>query len=66
MPQIKAISDEHVAMLIEERRLFSRGVDYIDIHLLASCMAASDTQPWTRDRHLDIIARELGVGSLIH
>jgi predicted nucleic acid-binding protein len=53
-------SDDEVHFLIESRRLMSRGLGWIDAHLLAS-VAISGGQLWTLDRRLHEAARSLGL-----
>ena len=46
---------------IEQRRLFDRGIGFVDAHLLASTLVDDARRLWTRDRRLHAIASELGV-----
>ncbi len=62
MPRAPRAADEEVRALIENRNLSGRGIGYTDCHLLASCLLASGTFIWTRDRRLATIATELGLG----
>jgi len=52
--------DEEVFILIEERKLFGKGLGFVDIHLLASAMI-HQVPIWTRDKSLKQIAEELGI-----
>ncbi len=52
---------EEVRVLIEQRVLFSRGIGYIDVHLLASVLLTPHTLLWTRDKRLRIVAESLGL-----
>lgn len=54
--------DEVLAM-IDNFRLFGRGIGYVDAHLLASVRLAPGAQLWTRDRRLAEVATELGGGA---
>ena len=54
------VLDEEVFLLIEDRKLFGKGLGFIDIHLLASAMI-HHFPIWTRDKSLSRVARELGV-----
>ncbi len=54
------VLDEEVFILIEERKLFGKGLGFIDIHLLASAMI-HHVPIWTRDNSLKRIAGELGI-----
>ena len=53
--------DVEVRTLIEDRRLFGRGIGFVDVSLLASCLLAPGTSIWTRDSKLEAVARDLGV-----
>ena len=52
---------DEVRVLIERRRLFGRGIGFVDASLVASCLLVPGTRIWTRDRKLDAVAREAGV-----
>lgn len=62
LPQAGRVSDEEVLVLIESRRLFSRGIGLVDVHLLASAFVTPPVQLRTADRRLAEVAAELGVG----
>jgi predicted nucleic acid-binding protein len=51
-----------VRAMVERRRLYGRGIGYVDAALLASCLLAPGTRLWTRDRRLHAIAEEMDVG----
>ncbi|HKD06893.1 MAG TPA: PIN domain-containing protein [Bryobacteraceae bacterium] len=53
-------TDEDVAELVEQRRLWGKGLGWIDAHLLASAIL-SDCRFRTLDQRLDRAARELGI-----
>jgi predicted nucleic acid-binding protein len=59
---IDLVLDEEVILLIEERKLYGKGLGFIDIHLLASAMI-HQVPIWTRDKSLKQIAEELGVSN---
>ena len=40
LPQVPTATDREVQTLIERRRLFGRGIGYVDAHLLASASLA--------------------------
>ena len=61
LPSLPVAGEEEVRVLIEERRLFGRGVGVVDVSLLAACLLVPGTFIWTRDRKLDAVAREVGV-----
>jgi len=54
-------SNAEVLRLIEDRRLWGRGLGWIDVHLLASALL-SNCWFWTLDVKLAKAAAELGVG----
>ena len=60
LKSIDLVLDEEAFMLIEERKLFGKGLGFIDIHLLASALI-HHVPIWTRDQSLKRIAGELGV-----
>ena len=61
LPSLPAAREDEVRMLIEQRRLFGRGIGFVDGSLLASCLLVPGTLIWTRDRKLDAVASDLGV-----
>ena len=56
------VRDDEVLTLVEQRRLFSTGLGWVDVHLLASAVVTR-TRLWTLDRRLGTAARELGVAA---
>jgi predicted nucleic acid-binding protein len=63
LPSLPVASADEVRVLIEERRLFGRGVGFVDAALLTSCLIVPGTGIWTRDRRLEEVARDLGVAA---
>jgi predicted nucleic acid-binding protein len=61
LPSLPVAREDEVRLLIERRRLFGRGIGFVDVSLLASCLLASGTFLWTRDRALDAVASDLGL-----
>ena len=61
LPQSRLASNEEVLQLIEDRRLWGRGLGWIDAHLLASALL-SNCRFWTLDVRLAKTAGELGLG----
>ena len=57
---INLVLEEEVLILIEERKLFGKGLGFIDIHLLASALI-HHVPIWTRDKSLKQVAGELGI-----
>ena len=65
LPQTDVASDEEVLGLIDREKLFSRGIGYIDAHLLAAARLTADTRLWTRDRTLNMAAAQLGLAAVL-
>ena len=61
LPSVPLATPEEVRILIEQRRLYGRGVGYVDASLVASCLLAPGTVLWTRDTRLAAVATEIGV-----
>jgi predicted nucleic acid-binding protein len=60
LPQARLASNAEVLHLIEDRRLWGRGLGWIDAHLLASALL-SHCRFWTFDIRLAKAAAELGL-----
>jgi predicted nucleic acid-binding protein len=60
LPPAKLASDSEVLQLIEERKLWGRGLGWVDVHLLASALL-SQCAFWTLDKKLRRAATELGL-----
>jgi predicted nucleic acid-binding protein len=56
----KAISHSEVVEFVRTRRLYGRGVGWIDVHLLASAIVGR-MKLWTADQFLAVLAAELGI-----
>jgi predicted nucleic acid-binding protein len=54
-------TEEEVFHLVEQKRLFRRGIGVTDLHLIASALFDRSIQIWTRDRRLGEVAEELGI-----
>ena len=64
LPQLISAEDFEVLRLIERHKLFSKGIGYIDVHLLASALLSS-VKLWTRDKALRAVAEKLGIAAQI-
>ena len=62
LPMAAVVDNEGVLRLIESRRLYGRGIGWIDAHLLAAAIA-SGVQLWTNDKRLRSIAEDLKVAA---
>jgi predicted nucleic acid-binding protein len=62
LPQTQLASNAEVLQLIEDSRLWGKGLGWIDAHLLASALL-SHCSLWTLDRRLAKISAVLGLGT---
>ena len=58
---VRNVDDQGVRHLVEERRLWGRGLSAVDAALLASVVVAPGVSLWTRDKRLRQAARDVGV-----
>jgi predicted nucleic acid-binding protein len=65
LPQAVVASDREVLRLIEEERLYGRGIGYIDAHLLAAARLTAEARLWTRDGRLQRVAAERGLAAML-
>ena len=61
LPGIPTATHDEVFFLIENHQMMGRGIGFIDAHLLAAAVMSAQTQLWTNDRRLMVLASELGV-----
>jgi predicted nucleic acid-binding protein len=57
---VKVAEHDEVLSLIRARKLYGRGIGYVDAHLLAAA-AIDGCQLWTQDKRLHAMAATLGV-----
>ena len=60
LPMAKVASHSEVMFLIEDRRLWGRGLSLVDLHLLGATLL-SNGKLWTLDKRLADAARQLEV-----
>jgi predicted nucleic acid-binding protein len=60
LPGAPVIRDEEVVELVSGRRLYGRGIGWVDAQLLASALVAG-ARLWTSDRRLAEVALGLGL-----
>ena len=60
MHQASLIPHRDVAAFVRDRRLYGRGIGWIDVHLLASAIVGR-LQVWTVDSGFSAVAKELGI-----
>ena len=58
---VRNVDDQGVRHLVEERRLWGRGLSAVDVALLASAVVTPGVSLWTRDKCLRQAARDVGV-----
>ena len=58
---VRNVDDQGVRHLVEERRLWGRGLSALDAALLASVVVTPGVSLWTRDKRLRQAARNMGV-----
>lgn len=61
LPAPPIATDAEALDLIDRHKLNSRGIGYIDVHLLASTLLMPASRLWTTDRRLASIASELKI-----
>ena len=59
LPHIFPASDKETMEWIERRRVFGKGIGWMDAHLLLACIL-NDTPLWTADKPLASVARFCG------
>ena len=60
LPAVVVATDDEVMQFIERHALYSKGIGYVDVHLLASVALTGGTRLWTRDQRLRRAAADLG------
>ena len=61
LPMAQVAEHVEVMALVDQCRLYRRGVGYVDVHLLTTAVLQPGILLWTRDRRLRAAARQLGV-----
>ena len=61
LPMAQVAEHVEVMALVDQYRLYGRGVGYVDVHLLTTAVLQPGILLWTRDRRLRAAARQLGV-----
>jgi predicted nucleic acid-binding protein len=59
LPMATVADGDEVLAYIERHRLFSKGIGYVDVHLLAATALTGGTTLWTRDKRLRAAAESL-------
>jgi predicted nucleic acid-binding protein len=58
LPVSTQATDDEVTYMIEENKLYGKGIGYIDAHILAASIMSS-TPLWTLDKRLDALSKKL-------
>jgi predicted nucleic acid-binding protein len=61
LPVAKVLRHDDILAFVETNRLYSRGIGYTDVNLLASAATSDGVLLWTRDGSLRDLAAEFGV-----
>lgn len=61
LPSATVATHDEVMRLVEQNRLYGRGLGLVDAHLLASTLLTPGARFWTRDKRLRGAAETLGV-----
>ena len=61
LPMAQVAEHVEVMALVDQYRLYGRGVGYVDVHLLTTAVLQPGMLLWTRDKRLRAAARQLGV-----
>ncbi len=51
LPQVSIAGNDEILLFIDQHKLFGKGLGYIDVHLIASCLT-DNTNLYTRDKTL--------------
>lgn len=63
LPAAVVAGDSEVMHLVDQHRLFGRGIGWVDAHLLASVRLTPGARLWTGDKRLAALAHALGVAA---
>lgn len=66
LPQALSATHSEVLYFLESKQLMGKGIGYVDLHLLAAMQLSANTQLWTRDKRLALLADSLGCAYLSH
>ncbi|MBS1821652.1 MAG: type II toxin-antitoxin system VapC family toxin [Acidobacteria bacterium] len=61
LPAAMVAEPDEVRRLIENKALYSRGIGYSDVHLIAAVLLSPGLALWTRDRRLRSVAESMKI-----
>ena len=61
LPMAPVLPHSEVLAFVERHRLMSRGIGWVDMHLLASTTVAGRVSLWSRDKRLSAAAAERSI-----
>lgn len=61
LPSATVATDAEILHFVEARRLFGRGIGYVDAHLLAAASLTAGARLWTFDKRLHELAKGCGL-----
>lgn len=65
LPTPMEATPDEVLLLVEQERLFGRGLSLIDAHLLAAARINPGVAIWSRDKRLHAVAADLGLAASV-
>jgi predicted nucleic acid-binding protein len=63
LPILLPVRHFEIMAMIEKDELFGTGLQFVDLHLLASVRVTADCKLWTRDKRLRAAAERFGVAA---
>ena len=63
LPQAVVASHDEVLRLLEAQKLYSQGLGFVDVALLAATRLTPHAQLWTRDKRLAQVAQKMGLAA---
>ena len=61
LEMVPVATPQEMITLLARRQLYGRGCGFVDIGLLAGALLHGNTQLWTQDKRLAVLADEVGV-----
>ena len=64
LPKTSVAMHSEVMAMIDRQMLYSKGIGYVDAHLIASCLLGPHITLWTFDRRLKMTAENFSLATL--